>query len=266
MKISPDPSKWKCSRCDLCTNLWLNLTDGSLLCGRKNWDGSGGNGHALEHYNETKYPLCVKLGTITPEGADVFSYAEDEMVTDPKLAEHLAHWGIDIQKQKKTDKSLAEMELEINKSVGAEYAAIMESGESLEPAYGPGRTGIINLGNTCYISSILQALFALDEFKQVFGKKNEFEPEPVNNIKTQISRIGSGLIGGEYAKPISTPDGKKLNDEQMGISPGLFKSVVAQGNADFVGNQQQGTDLYIADLKLKYKHWVHFREKNDPKP
>ena len=214
-----------------------------MLCGRKNWDGSGGNGHALEHYNETKYPLCVKLGTITPEGGDVFSYAEDEMVTDPKLAEHLAHWGIDIQKQKKTDKSLAEMELEINKSVGAEYAAIMESGESLEPAYGPGRTGIINLGNTCYISSILQALFALDEFKQVFGNKNEFEPEPVNNIKTQISRIGSGLIGGEYAKPISTPDGKKLNDEQMGISPGLFKSVVAQGNADFVGNQQQGTDL-----------------------
>ena len=201
----------------------------------------------MEHYNETKYPLCVKLGTITPEGADVFSYAEDEMVTDPKLAEHLAHWGIDIQKQKKTDKSLAEMELEINKSVGAEYAAIMESGESLEPAYGPGRTGIINLGNTCYISSILQALFALDEFKDVFGKKNEFEPEPVNNIKTQICRIGSGLIGGEYAKPISTPDGKKLNDEQMGISPGLFKSVVAQGNADFVGNQQQGIDYKKSD-------------------
>ena len=89
VKISPDPKKWKCSRCDLCTNLWLNLSDGSLLCGRKNWDGSGGNGHALEHFNETKYPLCVKLGTITAEGADVFSYAEDDMVTDPLLAEHL---------------------------------------------------------------------------------------------------------------------------------------------------------------------------------
>ena len=29
------------------------------------WDGSGGNGHALEHYERTKHPLCVKLGTIT---------------------------------------------------------------------------------------------------------------------------------------------------------------------------------------------------------
>ncbi|MFS8012550.1 putative ubiquitinyl hydrolase 1 [Helianthus anomalus] len=42
-----------------------------ILCGRKLWDGSGGNNHAIEHYNETHYPLAVKLGTITsdPEGA-----------------------------------------------------------------------------------------------------------------------------------------------------------------------------------------------------
>ena len=29
------PSGWKCERCDLTTNLWLNLTDGAILCGRK---------------------------------------------------------------------------------------------------------------------------------------------------------------------------------------------------------------------------------------
>jgi ubiquitin carboxyl-terminal hydrolase 5/13 len=40
----------------------------------------------------------VKLGTITPAGADVYSYApdEDDMVLDPKLGEHLAHWGINM--------------------------------------------------------------------------------------------------------------------------------------------------------------------------
>jgi uncharacterized UBP type Zn finger protein len=40
-------------------------------------DGSGGNGSALRHYEATgcKYPLVVKLGTITPAGADVYSYA-----------------------------------------------------------------------------------------------------------------------------------------------------------------------------------------------
>ena len=61
----------------------------------QNWDGSGGNGAAMRHFEATgsKYPLVVKLGTITPTGADVFSYAPDEsdMVTDPKLVSSGIH-------------------------------------------------------------------------------------------------------------------------------------------------------------------------------
>lgn len=36
----------------------------------QNWDGSGGNGAAMRHFQATggKYPLVVKLGTITPSG------------------------------------------------------------------------------------------------------------------------------------------------------------------------------------------------------
>lgn len=46
----------------------------------QHWDGTGGNGSALRHFEATgrKYPLVVKLGTITPNGADVYSYADDE--------------------------------------------------------------------------------------------------------------------------------------------------------------------------------------------
>ena len=65
----PGVSGWKCSKCDMRENLWLNLTDGSILCGRRYFDGSGGNNHAVEHFRETGYPLAVKLGTITPDGA-----------------------------------------------------------------------------------------------------------------------------------------------------------------------------------------------------
>jgi len=82
------PSGWKCANCDLTENLWMNLTDGTILCGRRNWDGSGGNGHALEYYTATKYPLCVKLGTIDSTGhPDVYSYAEDDMVEDPLIVQ-----------------------------------------------------------------------------------------------------------------------------------------------------------------------------------
>lgn len=58
--------------------------------------GSGGNDHAVSHYKEMNYPLAVKLGTITPEGGDVYSYEEDDMVEDPLLPQHLQHFGIDI--------------------------------------------------------------------------------------------------------------------------------------------------------------------------
>lgn len=62
-------SGWKCQKCEMRENLWLNLTDGAVLCGKWFFDGSGGNGHALEHYRETNYPLAVKLDNITPDGA-----------------------------------------------------------------------------------------------------------------------------------------------------------------------------------------------------
>lgn len=57
-----------CASCELTSNLWLCLTCGALGCGRAQFGGTGGNGHALAHFNTTQHPVCVKLGTITPEG------------------------------------------------------------------------------------------------------------------------------------------------------------------------------------------------------
>ena len=48
-----------------------------------------------------------------PAGADVYSYApdEDDMVLDPKLREHLAHWGINMMAMEKTEKTMAELQV-----------------------------------------------------------------------------------------------------------------------------------------------------------
>lgn len=40
----------KCSQCDLKTNLWLCLICGNVGCGRKYFDGTGGNNHGINHY------------------------------------------------------------------------------------------------------------------------------------------------------------------------------------------------------------------------
>jgi ubiquitin carboxyl-terminal hydrolase 5/13 len=126
-QISPDPNSWKCELCEVRKNLWLNLSDGKILCGRKQLDGSGGNNHAVEHFYKTKYPLSVKLGTITAAGADVYSYDEDDMVEDSNLAVHLAHFGISMSKMQKTEKTMTELEIDLNQKVG-EWDRIQESG------------------------------------------------------------------------------------------------------------------------------------------
>ena len=111
---------WVCARCDKTDNLWLNLTDGVVGCGRRNWDGSGGNDHAAEHAAATGNLLAVKLGALTPalDSADVYEYDDSGpgLVSDPQLRSHLEHFGIDVDRLHKSDKTLAEMQdhLDVN--------------------------------------------------------------------------------------------------------------------------------------------------------
>jgi ubiquitin carboxyl-terminal hydrolase 5/13 len=58
----------------------------------------GGNGHGMVHYKETNHSLVVKLGTITSSGASVHCYSCDDEVIDHNLRDHLANFGIDIEK------------------------------------------------------------------------------------------------------------------------------------------------------------------------
>jgi ubiquitin carboxyl-terminal hydrolase 5/13 len=86
-----------CGECDLKANLWLCMVCGHLGCGRKNYDGTGGNNHAIDHANSSHHPVVCKLGTITPEGsASIYCYDCDEEVLDKNLGAHLAKLGIKI--------------------------------------------------------------------------------------------------------------------------------------------------------------------------
>uniref|UniRef100_A0A3Q1F3Z5 Ubiquitin carboxyl-terminal hydrolase n=1 Tax=Acanthochromis polyacanthus TaxID=80966 RepID=A0A3Q1F3Z5_9TELE len=152
------PSGWKCQKCELRENLWLNLTDGAVLCGKWFFDGSGGNGHALEHYRETNHPLAVKLDTITPDGADVYSFEEEEAVLDPHISEHLSHFGIDMLQMQKRTENGHHTDNNSRPRV-SEWEVIQESGMKLKAVFGSGYTGIKNLGNSCYLGTVLQVLF-----------------------------------------------------------------------------------------------------------
>ncbi|KAJ9588235.1 hypothetical protein L9F63_018399, partial [Diploptera punctata] len=251
------PSGWKCENCELTQNLWLNLTDGSILCGRKFYNGSGGNDHAIEHYRQTGYPLAVKLGTITKDGkGDVFSYDEDDMVEDPNLIKHLAHFGINIAQLEKTDKSVVELELDLNQKF--EWATLQEAGSHLKPLYGPGYTGLVNLGNSCYMNSIMQVIFVIPDFikKYVNGSTEIFNissSDPALDFNVQMAKLGSGLLSGKYSKPPA--EGKTVDEPQPGISPHMFKSLIGKGHPLFSTKQQQ-------DAQEFFMHFINTLERN----
>ncbi|XP_014494321.1 ubiquitin carboxyl-terminal hydrolase 14 [Vigna radiata var. radiata] len=246
------PSGWKCAKCDKTENLWLNLTDGMILCGRKNWDGTGGNNHAVEHYRETGYPLAVKLGTVTAdlEAADVFSYPEDESVLDPQLAQHLAFFGIDFSSLQKTEMTTAERELDQNTNF--DWNRIQESGQEVYPIFGPGYTGLVNIGNSCYMAANMQVVFSTRSFisryylSQSLKKAFEMSPaDPTVDLNMQLTKLAHGLLSGKYSVPAFENDEKEntvtstTTAKQEGIRPRMFKSVIAASHPEFSSTRQQ---------------------------
>ena len=59
-----------------------------------------------------------------------------------------------LSQMEKTEKTMAELQIDLN--IRHEFDAITESGAALVPLTGPGHIGLINLGNSCYMNSVVQ--------------------------------------------------------------------------------------------------------------
>lgn len=278
--ISPNPQDWKCQKAGDVENVWLNLSDGYMGGGRANWDGSGGSNGALDHFNETgqQYPLVVKLGTITADidTADCYSYAPDEdgPVKIPNLKELLEKRGIKVSGLQKTQKSTAELEVELN----ANYAfdAITESGAALTPVSGPGYQGLQNVGNSCYIHSVVQLLLSgtVPELATRYGSSIRSDVKTLHalqqhvaptdaplDILCQMAKVGCALTSGAYACPVSTEkqevEGESTAKNDISDHPKyrlplrMFKHAVGKDHADFCTGQQQDAAQFLQYLLEK---------------
>ena len=230
--------------CDLKENLWLCLQCGHLGCGRAQFGGVGGNSHAVAHKSQTNHPVAVKLGSITADGsADVYCYACDDERTDPEIAYHLAYWGINIAERQKTEKSLTEMQVEQN--LKWDFSMTTEDGKEMQPTFGPGFTGLKNLGNSCYLASVVQCLFSLPEFQRRYFRPQDPPPEatlPAEDLETQLRKIADGLLSGRYSKndtDVTASENSPEIPSQKGLAPAMLKHLIGKGHEEFSTMRQQ---------------------------
>jgi ubiquitin carboxyl-terminal hydrolase 5/13 len=257
-----------CSMCDLKENLWLCLQCGNLGCGRPQFGGVGGNGHGLAHVDATSHHVAVKLGSITPDGtADIYCYSCDDERTDPELAGHLAHWGIILSERIQTEKSLTELQIEQN--LRYDFSMTTEDGKELKPVFGPGLTGLKNLGNSCYLASILQCVFSLPQFQARYYHPENAPPStstPAEDLETQMRKMADGLLSGRYSKQDSDVTASHNSPEvshQKGLAPAMLKVLIGKGHEEFSTMRQQDSfELLLHLLKIitRSKHTAPLRD------
>jgi ubiquitin carboxyl-terminal hydrolase 5/13 len=257
-----------CSMCDLKENLWLCLQCGNLGCGRAQFGGLKGNSHGLAHADASGHGVAVKLGSITSDGtADVYCYTCDEERIDDDLGKHLAHWGIILAERQKTEKSL--MEMQVDENLRWEFSMTDDEGRELKKLFGEGFTGLKNIGNSCYLASTIQCLFALPQFQKRYHLPEGDLPiveDPAQDLETQLRKLGDGLLSGRYSKPdpdVVTSDSSGIQ-YQRGISPSMFKHLVGRGHPEFSTMRQQDSFEFLLHIFKLITRSQHSAPLQDP--
>jgi len=141
-------------------------------------------------------------------------------------------------------------ELQIDMNMKFDFDKICESGKALQTRSGPGYVGLKNMGNTCYLNSVVQVLCALPEIKKRYVDEaaGVFQSTPAtssaDDFTCQMSKLAVGLLTEKYSTPEEGAEGAC-------VKPQMFKFLVGKGHSEFSSSNQQDAQEYFLWLLQK---------------